>query len=277
MAIAPAVLDDVRRHLDKSIAYVHLARFDWRRQTDALQETFIVARLLADLGSRAVFVDGHIHDRVKLRALEAPDGVKRFFNRRFHDLGFKSRRVLFFDTLSTNRMGGRGSGRARLHFHGVFELPAGWTRADLKRLLAKVFGDAEAMGRRQFHISEPRWDQHHTHNDVQVTGPLGKIIYAIAHAGTTYKDLGLNEGKRSRKSPASRGAVNRTAKGLARGIPSNFNSAIVFCDHISKSAIMVVEVGKAAEEDRAGLSKRAVDGYFQSLAGTAGDGMLRKR
>jgi hypothetical protein len=144
--------------------------------------------------------------------------------------------VLLFDTVTTRKMGGRGSGRDKLHFHAVFELPHGWSRAELLRRLKKVFGDAGAMGRRQFHVSNPRWDQHHSHNGVKAYGPFGKIIYAIAHAGSTYRSLDLNDGKRSRRSPTSRGACNRKAVGLARGIPSNFNAEIVFCDHVSKKA-----------------------------------------
>ncbi len=92
------------------------------------------------------------------------------------------------------------------------------------------------MGQRQFHFTMPRWDQHYTHNDIQVFGPVGKMAYAMAHAGTTYHNLDLNEGKRSRSAPASRRACNRKASGLARGIPSNFNAEIVFCDNASKRA-----------------------------------------
>ena len=69
-----------------------------------------------------------------------------------------------------------------------------------------------------------------------MTGPLGKITYAMAHAGTTYHDLDLNDGKRSRSSSASRGGYNRKAAGLARGISSNFNADVVFCDNASKRA-----------------------------------------
>jgi hypothetical protein len=108
-----------------------------------------------------------------------------------------------------------------LHFHGFIELPRGWTRSSFERLLERVFGKARPMGKRQFHFSPPRWDQHYTFNDVQVTGPLGKLVYALAHAGTTYHNLGLNDGKRSRSCPAARG---------------NFNSAIVFVDSLSKRA-----------------------------------------
>jgi hypothetical protein len=217
-------LSEVRRHIASAVSFDHLVRFDWRRQTDAVQLVFIVARLFADCGDEATFVDGHINDWVKKSALGAGGGVKQFFNRRFHDAGFKSRRVLFFDTQASRKMAIRNGGKSKLHFHAVLARPMGWSDADIKRFLKRIFGGADEMGRRQFHISKPRWDQHHTHNDVQVTGPLGKIVYVITHAGTTYANLSLNGGKRSRRCPPSRGSCNKRAGGLARGIPSNFHA-----------------------------------------------------
>jgi hypothetical protein len=62
----------------KNQSYAHLVRFDWRRQTDVIQETFIVARLFTDLGGKSCFRGGHIHDQVKRRALDTPGGLKRF-------------------------------------------------------------------------------------------------------------------------------------------------------------------------------------------------------
>ena len=236
MPISPELLTEVRRYLDKAVSFNDLARRDWRRQTDCVQLAFIGARLFAELGFEVVLVDGHINDYVKRDAVDDKRGVKGFFNRRFHDCGFKSRRVVIFDTYTTHKMGTRGSGRHKLHFHGAFELPFGWPKAELKRRLEKVFGKADVMGRRQFQFSSPRDEQHYTHNDVRVTGALGKMIYAIAHAGATYENLGLNGGKRSRSSPPSRRSCNRKATGLAKGIPSNFNREIVFCDHLSKKA-----------------------------------------
>ena len=226
MPITAYRLAEVRRHLNKAVSFDLLARFG-RRQTDCIQQSFAVACLFVDCPT-AVFVDGHINDFLKRNVLDDPRGVKAVFNRRFHDYGFKGRRFIFFDTLATRKMGKRGSGRHRLHFHAIFELPVGWTRADLQRLLEKVFGKAAPMGQRQFHFSKPNWNQHYTHNEVQVTGPLGKITYAMAHAGTTYHDLDLNDGKRSRSSSASRGGYNRKAAGLARGISSNFNADCEF-------------------------------------------------
>ncbi len=236
MQLTVESLDDIRRYIAKAVRFGDLARTDWRRQTDCVQQSFIAARLFADLDSRAIFIDGHIHDYLKIQALAHPQGVKAFFNRRFHDLGFKARRLIFFDTRMTHKMGQRGSGRHKLHFHALIELPHGWSQAALLRLLERVFGKATIMGRRQFHIPQPDWTRHYTHNDVQVMGPLGKLAYVMAHAGTSYRDLDLNDGKRSRSTPASRGRYNRQASGLARGIPSNFNADIVFIDAVSKRA-----------------------------------------
>ena len=61
-------------------------------------------------------------------------------------------------------------------------------------------------------------------------------MYAIAHAGATYRSLDLNDGKRSRRCPLVRGQCNREASRLARGIPSNFLAEVVFCNHTSKRA-----------------------------------------
>jgi hypothetical protein len=229
-------LTEVRRHLDKAVAFDHLTRRDWRRQTDSVRHAFVAARLFVDCGAAIDLVDGHINDHVKVKALADPHGVKAFFNRRFHDAGFKARRLIVFDTCSTRKMGGRASGRDKLHFHGFIERPRGWTRGDLERLLERVFGKARPMGKRQFHFSSPNWRQHYTLHDAQVTGPLGKLVYALAHAGTTYRNLDLNDGKRSRRAPPSRRRYNLAAGGLARGVPSNFSAAIVFADSASKRA-----------------------------------------
>lgn len=93
------------------------------------------------------------------------------------------------------------------------------------------------MGRRQFEFSRPDWDQHSSHNGTQVSGPLGKVFYSIKHAGSSYRCLDLNEdGKRSRRAPPERGRVNKRAIDLARGVPSNFNKKVVFCDQVSRRA-----------------------------------------
>lgn len=229
-------LSALRRHLGEVVKIEHLTRFEWRKQTDAVQLAFVTASIFIDLGSEVVFVDGHINDFVKRGALLADGGVKQFFNRRFHDAGFKARRVIIFDTKGTRKMGGRGSGRDKLHFHAILERPFGWSDARLQSLLFKIFGNAGPMGKRQFHFSKPKWNRRHSHNGVRAEGPIGKMMYAIAHAGTTYANLGLNDGKRSRRAPPSRGACNRTSEGIARGIPSNFTSNIVFIDAASKRA-----------------------------------------
>lgn len=149
--ITVELLDKVCLYLDGAVQLSHLARSDWRRQTDVLQLAFECARLFADLETapstppRYLLVDGHINDRIKQQACASGD-VKGFFNRRCHDQGVKGRRVIVFDTVTTRAMGGRGTGRARLHFHGVFELPAGWLETDLRARLGVVFGRAERDG-----------------------------------------------------------------------------------------------------------------------------------
>ena len=237
ITIEPPELTLFRRNLDNAVRFEQLTRFDWRRQTDAVQQAFIVAAIFTD-HPEAVFVDGHINDHVKRAALDSGSSIKAFFNRRFHDIGFKYRRVLFYDTKQGRGMGVRkGSGRDKLHFHGIFVMAPGWARAGLKRELAKVFGEAPSLGQRQFHCSAPQPQKHFTHNGVQVSGPVGKALYSIAHAGATYRNLELNdEGKRSRRAPKARGSYNKKSKGLARGVPSNFTSEVVFCDTESKRA-----------------------------------------
>lgn len=235
MALSAEQLDKLRLYLDKAVALEDLARSDWKRQTDVLRQAFIVARMFTDLGHRAVLIDGHVAQKRKAEALS--DGaIKQFFNRRCHDVGLKGRRLVIFDTVTTRAMGGRGNSRARLHFHGVFEVPEGWSKAELLRRLERVFGRAREMGRRQFHLSTIDWAKCSTHNGVTASGPLGKMLYAIKHAGSTYRCLDLNEGKRSRRAPPARGTCNRTADRLARGVPSNFNKDVVLCDTRSKQA-----------------------------------------
>ena len=237
MALSAELLNSVGFYLDGAIKPDDLQRLDWRRQTDMVKYSFTVARLFADLqpGDRAVFVDGHISTSLKAEALES-GSVKSYFNRRCHDAGFKTRRVIVYDTVTTRKMGGKGKSAARLHFHAVFEQPAGWTRHDLMVKLTEIYGLAQIMGQRQLHASKMNWTQHYSHNGVQVRGPLGKMFYAIKHTGAAYVCLNLNEGKRSRKAPADRAACNRQAKRLAHGRPSNFNNNVIFCDNASKAA-----------------------------------------
>jgi hypothetical protein len=167
--------------------------------------------------------------------------IPSFFNARCHDAGLKCRRLIIFDTVMTQSMGARANHKSRLHFHGLFELPQGWTLVRLKDVLRRVFGDAAELGKRQLHFdraSTPstEWKRHYTFNGSRANGPLGKVLYAIAHAGSTYRQLELNEsGKRSRTVPWQ-GSVNKTGSRLARGIPSNFNRKVVFYDQVSVRA-----------------------------------------
>ncbi|PDS61264.1 hypothetical protein CO653_34140 [Rhizobium anhuiense] len=192
--------------------------------------------LFCDLGKRAVFVDGHISQKLKAEAIASGD-PKGFFNRRCHVYGLSGRRMIIYDTVTTNEMGGRGSSAARLHFHAIMEKPEGMKDEEFFGLLEVVFGRANIMGQRQFHKTLPNWKNHFTFGGVQVHGPLGKLMYAIKHSGSAYLSLGLNEdGKRSRKAPASRRACNRDAQRLAKSNPSHFNRAVVFFDRVSKQA-----------------------------------------
>lgn len=183
-----------------------------------------------------MLVDGHINQWLKAEAIASGD-PKKFFNKRCHDYGLSGRRMIIYDTVTSNEMGGRGSGKARLHFHGMIEQPEDMNREKFVERLEKVFGKASVMGQRQFHLTGASWKHHFTFAGVQVHGPLGKLMYAIKHAGSAYMSLGLNEeGKRSRKAPASRRACNRQAMRLAKSNPSHFNRAVVFFDRVSKQA-----------------------------------------
>jgi hypothetical protein len=259
MPITPEQLDLVGYYLNDAVRLGDLTRSDWRRQTDVVRQAFITARMFTDLGPRAVFVDGHMNTVTKMRALESGN-VKAFFNRRFHDTGMKTRRIVIFDTVTTKAMGGgRGNNIARLHFHGVFEMPAGTTQAGLRKKLARVFGHAGEMGPHQFHFSPMSEEKFCSHNGVQASGPLGKVLYGIKHAGSSYRVLKLNEdGKRSRRAPAHRGADNRHSLRLARGIASNFNSDVVLIDNRSKDAGReAFEAWSKAERARANPVARA--------------------
>lgn len=199
--------------------------------------------MFADLGLRAVSIDGRMSNRVILQALAAIDagqGLKAFFNARCHDAGLTGRRFIVYDTRTSNGMivDRRGNSRARLHFHGIFEMPEKMTYKELRAILRKVFGNAASMTRYQLHIQPIIGPQeqpmlHHEVNGVCGYGPMGKVFYALDHAGTSYATLGLNgDGKRSRSAPWQ-GAANRAGKRLAKGEPSNFNREVVFFDRLS--------------------------------------------
>lgn len=197
----------------------------------------MAAAMIAIYGERAVFVDGRID--INLTAVAAEDGnIKGFFNRRFHDKGVDWQRLVYFQTVSTRRWGEkRKRGVANLHFHALMILPERQTLKQIRTTLETVFGKAGNMGGKiQFKISKPDWQESYSFNGVRAEGPIGKILYVQQGMGGTFNDLNLNEGKRSRKAPIERLRCNRQAKGLARGIPSNFNFKAALCDHVSMDA-----------------------------------------
>lgn len=193
--------------------------------------------MIATYGQRAVFIDGRIE--TSLIAVAAEDGnIKRFFNRLFHDKGVDWQRLVYFQTVSTRRWGEkRKRGIANLHFHALMILPERQTNKQIRATLKTVFGKAGNMGGKiQFNISKPDWQESYSFNGVKAEGPIGKLLYVQQGMGGTFNDLNLNDGKRSRKAPIERLRCNRKAKGLARGIPSNFNFKAALCDHVSMDA-----------------------------------------
>ena len=202
-----------------------------------MKQAYVAAAMIAMYDERAVFVDGRIDTR--LIALAAESGnIKGFFNRRFHDKGVEWQRLVYFQTVSTRRWGEkRKRGIANLHFHALMVLPERQTLKQIRATLETVFGKAGNMGGKiQFKISEPDWQEAYTFNGVTAEGPLGKVLYVQQGMAGTFNDMNLNEGKRSRKAPIERVRCNRQAKGLARGIPSNFNFKATLCDHVSMDA-----------------------------------------
>lgn len=248
MSITADELDRVNAILDGAITFDDLAHRDWRRQTDAVKDSFAFARMCVDLGNRAYFVDARISHDIIRRAKEAHEAgksLKGFINGRCHDAGLNMRRLIVLDSKTSNKMiDRRGNSWGRLHIHGVFELSDGWELRDLYIALKKAFGDAK-MGNHQFRISPvvvKKADltsadtKQCSLNQVTARGPLGKMFYALAHAGTTYATLGLNDGgRRSRKTPWQ-GAINKKAGRLARGVPSNFNREATIIDQVSARA-----------------------------------------
>lgn len=243
MAISADVLDRVLGYVQNALHYSDLARTDWRRQTDAVKDVFIAARMFVDLGPRAISVDGRMSTGMILRALEAMEkgqSLTGFFNARCHDAGLTGRRFIVYDTRTSNGMqiDGRGNSRARLHFHGIFELPEKTTFEQFRATLRQVFGHAAKIERYQLRLKPIVSGQgqdvlHYTLNGATAYGPMGKVFYALDHAGSTYRTLGLNkDGKRSRASPWQ-GAANRAGKRLAKGNASNFNREVVFYDRES--------------------------------------------
>ncbi|MGE6786699.1 hypothetical protein ACQKGL_29740 [Ensifer adhaerens] len=193
--------------------------------------------MLATYGERAVFIDGRISTGITALAAESGN-IKTFFNRRFHDKGVDWQRLVYFQTVSTKRWGKKKRGISNLHFHALMILPERQTLKQVRQKLELVFGKAGDMGGKiQFKITQPDWQAAYTFNEVTANGPLGKLLYVQQGMGGTYNDLQLNDsGKRSRKAPIERLRCNKKSRGLARGIPSNFNAKATLCDHVSTEA-----------------------------------------
>lgn len=228
-------------HLPKFIKLVtetvgrnDLQRTDWRRQTDAVQLTCILAQMVSEDDDHVFLVDGRIETSLIRDAVSSGD-PKKFFSQRCHDKGLKCRRVIILDTKSRNGMDEKANKISNLHFHGIFMLDSTQDKKWLLHKLREVFGAAYTLGARQFIIKNQNPDLHYTYAGRRGTGISGKLGYMLAHAGTTHAILKLNEGgKRSRKAPKTRRTCNKKAKGLAAGVPSNFLRSITICDNISK-------------------------------------------
>lgn len=229
----PEQLDKIRYYIGDAISVDDLTRSEWRLQTDILQQVFVAASMFTLIEKRAVFVDGRISVSVQRKALASGD-VKAFFNRRCHDFGLKGQRLIYFDTVGSQRMRG-GNNNTQLHFHALLEFPERQSKKQFLALLKRVFGDARELGKRQFHFPKPDWETGFTHGSVRIEGPLGKLFYSTKNAGAAYAILKLNrDGARSRAAPKARGSINKRSKGIAKGTPSNFNAEVVICDRFSK-------------------------------------------
>ena len=237
MSYLPSHLAYFVAAMTEAVRAEDVRRCEWAKQTDAVRLAAVVAQMQAEAPERIILVDGRIAKSVIGAALRSGD-PKGFFNRRCHDARLTCRRLIVLDTKSTEQVDGRKKrrgGKANLHFHAVFMLDEGQDRRWLLVMLRKVFGEAVALGPRQFRLSAPDPEKHYTFGERQASGIMGKLCYMLSHAGATYLALDLNEGgKRSRKAPASRRRYNKHSEGLAAGIPSNFLSSVVICDNASK-------------------------------------------
>lgn len=265
--MTPEQLDKLRYYLGNTISIEHLARNEWRLQSDILRQTFIAADMFVRLETRAVFVDGRISVDVGKRALGSGD-VKSFFNRRCHDFGLKGRRLIYFDTVSTPKIRG-GNHNTLLHFHALLEFPERKTWKQFQAILKRIFGDAKELGQRQFHKSAPDWKAGFTHGVTRADGPIGKIFYSTKNAGAAYRVLCLNkDGARSRAAPVARGRVNKRSIGIAKGSPSNFNARVVICDRISqqqgRAAFNLWLKDEAAKRDTAVRDRSAIINVISS-------------
>ena len=211
----------------------------WRKQTDVLKQVHITAALIALYGERATFVDGRISHALIGEAVRSGN-VKAFFNRRFHDKGVAWQRLVYFQTVSSKRMGDRKPrrGLANLHFHALIIRPERQSNRQIRESLADVFGRAQGMRiDTQFCLKPADWEKSCCFKGFTASGPIGKLFYIQAGMAGTYNDLKLNaDGKRSRRAPLERLRCNRHSLGLARGIPSHFNAKATLCDHASTKA-----------------------------------------
>ena len=220
----------IQRHLTEMMGRDDLARSDWRRQTDVVQITVAIAQMAVEAPGRFVFVDGRMSHEVR-RSVAAAESPTAFINKRCDKYGLKCQRIIFLDTKSTSAMGSRTNDKENLHFHGAFIIPEDRDEAWLRKQLKRVMGDAKGMGGRQFHIQKPDPTKGYSFADRKGHGALGKLNYMLAHAGPTHRALELNDdGKRSRKAPASKRKANKNSRGIAKGIPSNFVKSAVIVD-----------------------------------------------
>lgn len=224
-----------------------LKSVDWERQTDALKMQFANAQMFAEDRSRFFLFDAHISPELKHQAIaNGTNYSAQFFNKRCHDSGLVCPRLAILDTKKTRAQGGVNGGLGNLHVHGGVLIPEGKDKKWLRVHLRKVFGYTlnHAANRHQIKIHQPDIDQFNSFQSRRGAGISGRTNYMLSHAGTTYNDLKLNDdAKRKRRAPLDKARVNRHSIGLAKGIPTNFCSAIMIWDNQSKSA------AKAAFED----------------------------
>lgn len=234
MAYNPNQLTEFVQEVAQLVPRADIRRRDWKRQTDAVRLACVTSQMWAEDPERVFLVDGRIETGLIREALNS-GSVRGFFNQRCHDKKLKCRRVIVFDTKSGNGMDEKANKLSNLHFHAIFLLNSPDERLWLMDRLRAVFGSAPTLRSRQFWVSRPDRESHHSFAGRRGVGISGKICYMLSHAGTTHASLNLNaEGRRSRKAPATRRSCNVQSKGLAAGKPSNFLSSIVICDNASK-------------------------------------------
>jgi len=222
------------------IKHTDLKSKDWERQTDAVKMQFANAQMFAEDRNRFFLFDAHISPELKHQAIsQGTNYSAQFFNKRCHDTGLVCPRLAILDTKKTRAQGGVNGGFGNLHVHGGVLISEGKDKKWLRLQLRKVFGYTpnNAANRHQFKIHQPDIDQFNSFQNRKGAGISGRTNYMLSHAGTTYNDLKLNDNeKRKRRAPLDKARVNRHSIGLARGIPTNFCSAIMIWDNQSKSA-----------------------------------------